>query len=380
MTEDPARYAREAFRRLGTSQTVDLFEGALLVSVLVDPDADLARARSRIQELAARVSARRADGAQPLDALREVLFEEEGFTGDTESYDEPPNCSVAHVLDSRRGMPITLSIIAREVGRRSGVALEGVGLPGHFVLGGGDLPEGTYLDPFEGGALRDRAALSRRVSAIFGADVELAPEAFLPDAPVAILRRVLANLRRSYERRHRHEEALGTLDCAEALEPGDPSIARERGLLLLKAGEPGEALAELERYVAAVSGEDAEAVAKLIAVVREGAVVPEGALPEKKIFTLEEARSLLPRIRERTAEAVSRYARLGEGSGEAEEERQAILREWVSEIGALGVEIKGPWLVDFDSGAGYYCWKYPERSLDHFHGYEDGFAGRLPLQ
>ena len=47
---------------------------------------------------------------------------------------------------------------------------------------------------------------------------------------------------------------------------------------------------------------------------------------------------------------------------------------------SLGLEIKGLWLVDFDSGAGYYCWKYPEPAIDHFHGYEEGFAGRLPLQ
>ena len=100
---------------------------------------------------------------------------------------------------------------------------------------------------------------------------------------------------------------------------------------------------------------------------------------EKKIFKLEEARALLPKVRELTADAVSRYARLGEG-GETEEERQKIVGQWAATIASLGVEIKGLWLVDFDSGAGYYCWKYPEESLDHFHGYEEGFSGRLPLQ
>ncbi|HYN19539.1 MAG TPA: DUF2203 family protein, partial [Thermoanaerobaculia bacterium] len=84
-------------------------------------------------------------------------------------------------------------------------------------------------------------------------------------------------------------------------------------------------------------------------------------------------------VKELTSEAAFRYARLGEG-GETEEERQGIVRSWANEILALGCEIKGLWLVDFDSGAGYYCWKYPEPSLDHFHGYEEGFSGRLPLQ
>ncbi|HTO87892.1 MAG TPA: tetratricopeptide repeat protein [Thermoanaerobaculia bacterium] len=371
---------KEAFRRLGLSQPLDVFTGALLVARLIDPAADLEAARAGVEQLAGRVTARRRAGSSALQALREVLFTEEGFTGETDSYDEPPNCSVAHVLSAHRGLPITLSIVVQEVGRRAGVALEGVGLPGHFVLGGGDLPDGVYLDPFRGGILCDAASLENRVAAIFGTERELSPEAFQPAPPRVILGRVLANLRRSYERRHRYEEALGVLDCAEALEPGDPSLGRERGLLLLKTGRPEEALRLLEQY-RQVAGEDAEAVATLIAAVRERADgSAAGSSGDRKLFTLEQARSLLPSIRERTAEAVSRYVQLGGGGESGERERQSILAEWAREIAALGVEIKGPWLVDFDSGAGYYCWKYPERALEYFHGYEEGFAGRLPLQ
>lgn len=347
---------------------------------LIDPEADVAGARARVASLAARVAARRAAGLPPIEALRAVLFAEEGLAGDSESYDEPANCSVVHVLSARRGMPITLSIAVSEVGRRAGVSLEGVGLPGHFVLAGADLPEGLYLDSFHGGILCDAESLARRVAAIFGTDVELSPEVFAPDPPLSILRRVLGNLRRSYERRHRYAEALEVLDCAEALDPDDASIGRERGLLLLKAGDPGRALPALERYLRFATGEDAEAFEKLIGIVREQGAAGDEEGEERRIFTLEQARSLLPQIRERTSDAVLRYSRLGDGGEGIDEERQAILREWASEMAALGVEIKGPWLVDFDSGAGYYCWKYPERSLEYFHGYEEGFAGRLPLQ
>jgi regulator of sirC expression with transglutaminase-like and TPR domain len=367
----------EGFRRLGGSETIDVFEGALLVARLIDPDADLAQTRARVEALAARVSARRATGLDPLEALGAVLFREEGLTGDSESYDEPPNCSVVHALASKRGMPITLSILVFEVGRRAGVPLEGVGLPGHFVLGGPSLPEGIYLDAFRGGILCDREELRRHVSGIFGTDVALSPEAFAPDRPVSILRRILANLRRSLERRHRYEEALETVDCAEALDPSDSSVLRERGLLLLKAGEPARALDALESYRRIAPEEDAEVVGKLIAAVRDPA---EHAETGRKVFTLEEARALLPRVREQTSEAVRRYASLGEGGDAADEERQKILSDWARELARLGVEIKGLWLVDFDSGAGFYCWKYPENALEYFHGYDEGFAGRLPLQ
>lgn len=375
----------ERFRRFATGENLDLFEGALLIAQLIEPDDDMALARERIEGLAARVRAGREQGEPPAEALRRVLFSEEGFRGDSESYDAPENSSVAHALTRRQGMPISLSIVTLEVARRAGLELAGIGLPGHFVVGGKDLPAGQYLDPFDGGKLHDAEALTRRVGAIFGTPVALPPEALLPDGPRAILTRVLLNLRRSYERRNRLEEALLALECAEALEPEEPAFLRERGLLLLKVGRSEEAAKALEAYVARSAGADAEAVGKLIVIVREQAMPSEGAQllyagpVEKKIFTLEQARALLPKVKELTADAVSAYVRLSEG-GEAEEERQKIVGQWASTIASLGVEIKGLWLADFDSGAGYYCWKYPEQSLDHFHGYEEGFAGRLPLQ
>jgi regulator of sirC expression with transglutaminase-like and TPR domain len=375
----------ERFRRLAAEQAPDLFEGALLIAQIADPGEDAAPARKRVEALAARVRQSRQRERTGYEALLRVLFEEEDLGGDTDSYDDPRNSSVVHVLATGRGMPITLSIVVIEVARRAGLALFGVGLPGHFVVGGPDLPEGQYLDPFDGGKLYDAQAVTRRVGAIFGTPVELPPEAFLPDSARAILTRVLFNLRRSFEKRGRLEETLTALECAGALVPGDPSVERERGLLLLRLKRTDEAISVLESYVAAARGEDLEAVAKLIAVVRNRAVSGEGTgaasepHEEKKIFTLAQAREMLPRVRQITSEAVARYDSLGEDP-ETEEERQELVREWVRQLSTLGVEIKGLWLVDFDSGAGYYCWKYPELSLDFFHGYEEGFAGRLPLQ
>lgn len=107
------------------------------------------------------------------------------------------------------------------------------------------------------------------------------------------------------------------------------------------------------------------------------------AQPEKKTFTYEEAAALLPSVQEITAGAVAAVDALG---GENEEEAvdavafNRIIGEWAEQILDLGVEVKGLWLVDFDSGGGYYCWQYPEPSLQHFHGYEEGFGGRVKLQ
>jgi regulator of sirC expression with transglutaminase-like and TPR domain len=374
---------QERFRAFALGGAQDVFEGALFVAELIDPAEDLDAARKKVDALAARVRKVSAGGADRLAALRTVLFEEEGFRGDTESYDDPSNSSVARVLATRRGLPITLSVVTVEVALRSGLRLLGVGLPGHFVVGGPDLPDDQFLDPFDGGILTDSDALAERVSSLFGSSVELPEEAFLPDAPRSILTRMLFNLRRSYERRNRYADSLAALELAEMLDPEEKGFLRERGLVLLKAGRPQEALAALEAYVASATGEDVEAVDKLIGVLREQALPSGGAElvrpAEKKVFTLDEARTVLPRVKELTSDAVFRYARLGDAVG-AEEQRQVVVRDWAKEVLSLGAEIKGLWLVDFDSGAGYYCWKYPETSLEYFHGYEEGFAGRLPLQ
>lgn len=100
------------------------------------------------------------------------------------------------------------------------------------------------------------------------------------------------------------------------------------------------------------------------------------ALSEKKTFTYEEASKLLPEVQRLTSEAVAECEDLSESEAA---EAQRILTQWAQSILALGVEVKGLWLVDFDCGVGYYCWRYPEPSLQFFHGYDEGFGGRVPM-
>src|SRR5689334_13728780 len=96
-----------------------------------------------------------------------------------------------------------------------------------------------------------------------------------------------------------------------------------------------------------------------------------------RVFTFDEARRLVSRVREYTQESIDRIGAAHAEIEVADEESGAehgfestaaeILGEWAEKIRALGIEVKGPWLVDFDSGSGYFCWKWPEESLDFFH-------------
>ena len=99
---------------------------------------------------------------------------------------------------------------------------------------------------------------------------------------------------------------------------------------------------------------------------------------EKRLFTYEEAAALLPEVQRLTAVAVDEVEQLGE-SEEMMEQYQAIVGRWAESVIGMGIEVKGLWLIDFDSGSGYYCWQWPEPGLQFFHGYEEGFRGRIQL-
>lgn len=109
----------------------------------------------------------------------------------------------------------------------------------------------------------------------------------------------------------------------------------------------------------------------------------------RRIFTYDEALNTFPLVRDLTAAAVRQIEALSSGLGsredlesrreEIEEAQERIARAWAREVTSLGCEVKGLFLVDWDSGDGYYCWRFPEPSISHFHTYDEGFAGRIPL-
>lgn len=102
---------------------------------------------------------------------------------------------------------------------------------------------------------------------------------------------------------------------------------------------------------------------------------------KKKVFSYEEASVLLPEVRQATEEAYRRVERVPASSGRAAQaEADEIVQAWAQGLLARGLEIKGLWLVDFDNGSGYYCWRYPEERLEFYHSYEEGFGGRMRIQ
>ncbi len=179
---------------------------------------------------------RLARGVDSLEGLVHRLFVEEGFTGDREGYYDPRNSLLPDVLSRRLGIPITLSVVCLEVGRRAGVALEGVGMPGHFLV----RPVGTrhHLDAFDGGRMLDLADCEAlfRASTRAGPRTPFRPELLATTPTPAILARVLQNLREVYRRLRRNADLEWVLRMRLVLPGAGPAELLELGRAM---GEQG---------------------------------------------------------------------------------------------------------------------------------------------
>lgn len=102
---------------------------------------------------------------------------------------------------------------------------------------------------------------------------------------------------------------------------------------------------------------------------------------DRKVFSFEEASALLPAVREETELAHRKVEGLAaSGKPAARAEADEVVQQWARAMLSRGLEVKGLWLLDFDNGSGYYCWRYPEPGLQYYHSYEEGFGGRMRIQ
>lgn len=168
----------------------DLDVGALTIASGADPELDVDMWLRELDRLAQRVDS--------LETLVHRLFVEESFTGNTTNYYDPRNSLLDQVLERRLGLPITLSVVCLEVGRRAGLSLEGVSMPGHFLVR--PLVTDHYLDAFNGGELLDLAGCEAlfRTANQAGPDVAFGRHLLTTAPRRAIFARILANLRIAY--------------------------------------------------------------------------------------------------------------------------------------------------------------------------------------
>jgi regulator of sirC expression with transglutaminase-like and TPR domain len=223
---------------------------------------------TKLDSLAERVASRLHGDAGPhetLTRMRIVLVEEEGFSGNSDEYYDPRNSFLNDVLDRRVGIPIALSTIYMEVGRRIGFCLEGVGFPGHFLIKHCTGSEEIIIDPFHKARIMAEDDLQRQLDASFGGKMRHQPELLRAVTARELLFRMLSNLKSIYVRERDTPRALAAVERMLVLAPEKGREQRDRGVLLAQLDRSFEALTALAHYrELEPDAEDADSVESLM--------------------------------------------------------------------------------------------------------------------
>ena len=245
---DPSASRRE-LSRLAAHEPIDLARAALAIAREEYPQLDEARYLRALDGFAVQVMRGLPAGALPerrVGRLNAVLFHELGFAGNQGDYYDPRNSFLNEVIDRRSGIPITLSLLYMEVGRRCGLRVDGVAFPGHFLCKV-SLDEGELIvDAFNRGQLLGLAELKRRFASAAGDAARFDARLLRAARPKEILARMLQNLRSIYLEGDDLPRALSAVDRQLLLQPDDVRVLRDRARLCEQLGGPGAAAADLE--------------------------------------------------------------------------------------------------------------------------------------
>jgi len=256
----------------GSDDAIDLARGALLVAAPEYPQLDIDHELGLLDSLAAGASKRLTGERDPLfciNTLSEYLFDDLGFRGNADGYYDPRNSFLNEVLLRRLGIPITLSLVFLEVGKRLGIPLEGVGMPGHFLLRHREEEE-LFIDPFHRGVLLSQEECAQRFKEVTGATVAWDSQLLTAVSNREYLGRILRNLKGIYWQNRDHQRALGVNDQLVALFPEAPQERRDRGLAHYQLNHYARALEDLEFFLESTpSSLDAEEIQGLVSRLRE---------------------------------------------------------------------------------------------------------------
>jgi regulator of sirC expression with transglutaminase-like and TPR domain len=245
----------DAFAELVSREQFDLGLACIMIGQDVYPQLDVESCVAEIEVMAGVIRSRLAEDAfaeQRLSALNHFMFNERGFAGNADDYYDPRNSYLSDVLARRKGIPISLSVLYLELGRRIGLALQGVAFPGHFMVKL-QLKRGQLvLDPFSSGLPQSEAELRMRLGQVLkdGRAKTMPLDEFLePATPRQIVTRVLRNLKSVYMNANKHELALDVMHRMLVVVPEAVEELRDRGLLYAQLDCFRAASGDLQNYL-----------------------------------------------------------------------------------------------------------------------------------
>lgn len=182
-------------------------------------------------------------------ALKNIITDKHGYIGNSEDYDNLQNADLIAVIDKRKGLPIALCILYIHAAKAQGWVIDGLSLPGHFVVRLEKDGRRIIFDPFYGGGILEAPQLREIVKRALGPNAELSSHYFEAAQNREILVRLQNNIKLRQIDAGDYEEALKTIEHTRLIAPQEFRLLLDAGVLYSKTGQPKAAISALESYI-----------------------------------------------------------------------------------------------------------------------------------
>ena len=234
------------------NKLLDIGDAALLLANLDLPTISIAEYRDELNLIASDMSAS-SRGADTLPdrimALSDTLYKQHGFHGDVETYDDPQNANLMHVIDRRKGLPVALGILAIHAGRSQGWDISGLNFPGHFLLRLSKAGEHAVIDPFDEARLVVNEDLQKIFQRVHNRQMPLQPNFIQSVSDRDILVRLQNNIKIRALGAGDRKRAVEILQSIVLITPNNVEFLLELALLEASSGNIRSALRRLDGFM-----------------------------------------------------------------------------------------------------------------------------------
>ena len=242
-------FAQEVSR---SDESINLAKASLYCAQAEYPDLEVTKYLEQLDLMAQDIAVKLPDQHYPLQIIKTInnhLYNNLEFRGNDQDYYNPKNSFLNDVIELRRGIPLTLSIIYLEIAKRLNFPMLGIGMPGHFIIRPDFDDAGIFVDAFNQGEILFKEDCQAKLEQLYQQPVKLEPQFLNPVSNKQILARLLNNLKQIYLHRRQYNKVLAIITGLLTLFPNNPSELRDRGLLYYELKLWQEASQDLQAYL-----------------------------------------------------------------------------------------------------------------------------------
>ena len=249
------------------NKTIDLAKASLYYAQTEYPNLNIQKYLDYLDRTAAEINKSMTQERYPLQIIKAInhyLFERFNFQGNHQDYYSPENSYLNRVIEQKKGIPITLSVVYLEIAKRLNFPMVGIGMPGHFLIRPDFENAGIFVDVFNQGEILFEQDCEAKLRQLYQKEVRLKPHFLAPVNNHQILARMLNNLKQIYLHQRQFDKVLSIVEGILMIFPHNPYEIRDRGLLRYEMARWQEATQDLKFYLDTVPDAEDSPMIKML--------------------------------------------------------------------------------------------------------------------